>query len=246
MARCAPRLFPTTTRGARFIDANRTFDAARRVGFALDSGPLEALKWLALAAMLVDHVNTAFFGHSVGWMLPIGRIAMPLFTLVLAYNMARPGVDLSRLLRRLLLVGMLSQPFHAVVLTGGAWHPLDVLFTFAAGVAVILLAQRGRWFVLVALLLFALLWADYSLAGVAMLVTGYLYFQRRTPATLVALVVSVLGLCVWNGNAWALWGVALFLWASRWRFEFPRWRWAFWVAYPAHLVVLAWALLVGV
>ena len=59
----------------------------------VSSGAIEALKWLALACMVVDHVNAVFFARELGtWADVIGRVAFPLFAGVFGYNLARPGV----------------------------------------------------------------------------------------------------------------------------------------------------------
>jgi uncharacterized membrane protein len=65
--------------------------------FYLRNGTVELLKWFALLAMVVDHVNAVFYARELGaWATVVGRLAMPVFSIVLAYNLARPGADLRR------------------------------------------------------------------------------------------------------------------------------------------------------
>ena len=52
-------------------------------------GGIEALKWLALASMILDHINKYLFNYSIDYFFEIGRLAMPLFGFIFAYNMAR-------------------------------------------------------------------------------------------------------------------------------------------------------------
>lgn len=66
------------------------------------SGARELLKWIALLAMTGDHVAKVVFGGYVPVVGELGRIAFPLFALVMACNLARPGADLRRSIRRLL------------------------------------------------------------------------------------------------------------------------------------------------
>lgn len=66
------------------------------------SGARELLKWIALLAMTGDPVTKAVFGGYVPVVADLGRIAFPLFALVMACNLAQPGADLSRSIRRLL------------------------------------------------------------------------------------------------------------------------------------------------
>lgn len=56
----------------------------------ISNGAVESLKWLALVAMTSDHVNKIIFKSQLPLMSEFGRIAMPLFGMVLAYNLARP------------------------------------------------------------------------------------------------------------------------------------------------------------
>ena len=63
----------------------------------LNDGQLEALKWLALVSMLVDHFGRYAFGLGTdSWAFAIGRLAFPLFAFVLASNLARPGERVER------------------------------------------------------------------------------------------------------------------------------------------------------
>lgn len=206
--------------------------------FHLSSGACEALKWIALACMIVDHINNAFFAREMAWMVPVGRIAMPLFTLVLGYNLARPGSDPIRLLKRLLLFGLIAQPVHAILVMKGSWIPLNVLFTFAAGVGYMLLVRRKQWWAAIALVLASTLLVDYSFVGVLLLAASWAYFDRPTQKSITWLAVALGGLCLFNNNLYALIGVALFYSASWWTVKIPRNKWLFWVVYPAHFALL--------
>lgn len=69
----------------------------------IPNGTLEGLKWLALVSMIYDHVvRLLFMGPVLGSATAFGRLAFPLFAFILAYNLARPGVD-ARVYRRLIL-----------------------------------------------------------------------------------------------------------------------------------------------
>ena len=54
-------------------------------------GTLEALKWLALVLMALDHTNKFLFKEKLPVLFEMGRLAMPTFAFVLAYNLTRPG-----------------------------------------------------------------------------------------------------------------------------------------------------------
>jgi len=46
---------------------------------------------LGLALMTLDHINKHLLHERVTALFDLGRMALPLFGLVLAYNLARPG-----------------------------------------------------------------------------------------------------------------------------------------------------------
>lgn len=206
----------------------------------LRSGAVEALKWGALAAMVVDHVNAAFFARELGtWATATGRVAMPLFALVLAYNLARPGADIRGCLRRLVLFGLLAWPGYVLVFdTIGGWWPLNILFTFAVGVGVLELLRVDRHALALALFLVGGALVEYWWPGVALVVAGVLHFRSSTSTTAILLAASLAGLCLVNGNAWALLAVPVLLAARYFTADVPRLRRVFWWFYPAHLAVL--------
>lgn len=79
---------------------------------------------------------------------------------------------------------------------------------------------------------------DYGSAGVALKFSTWLWLRgegRALPAALAALG----GICVYNGNAWALVAVPLVWILGSATIDVPRWRCAFLGYYVGHLVVLA-------
>jgi hypothetical protein len=124
---------------AHSVDHEHASAAARRPPLHIADGTLEALKWAALALMLLDHVNTFLYNRSLPGAYEAGRWVAPVFAFVLAYNLARPdalqlGIHL-RVMRRLALYGVLAAPpFMALI---GRWWPLNILFLLLAATAVI-------------------------------------------------------------------------------------------------------------
>ncbi|MFL7985039.1 TraX family protein, partial [Xanthomonas vasicola] len=88
----------------------------------MTSSGREALKWIALVLMTGDHVAKVLFGGYVPVLSELGRIAFPVFALVMAYNLAQPRADYAKSVLRLAGWGLLAQPFHAWAF--GDWMPL--------------------------------------------------------------------------------------------------------------------------
>ena len=118
-------------------------------GLVLTDGTLEALKYLALVLMTVDHVDKYLFNGTHPEALAAGRSALPIFALVLAYNLARPyaleqGV-LKRTASRLVAFGLLATPAYVALggLAAGV-YPLNVMFTLLVATVAIQLLDGGR------------------------------------------------------------------------------------------------------
>lgn len=200
----------------------------------LGSGTRELLKWIALLAMTGDHVAKVVFGGYVPVVSELGRIAFPLFALVMACNLAQPGADLRKSLQRLVLWGIIAQPLHAWAF--GFWLPLNILLTFAlAAVAVHALANNRALLLLLAAGVLPML-VDYQWAGVGSVLLGWIGFRHRAWWLLLAGLCAV---CWANHNGWALLAIPVVLLAVRVPWQLPRWRWMFYGYYVGHLLVLA-------
>ncbi|MGY4831823.1 TraX family protein (plasmid) [Sphaerotilaceae bacterium SBD11-9] len=222
----------------------------------LHSGTVEGLKWLALASMTVDHVGKHLLGGAP-WAFGVGRLALPLFLFVLAYNLSR--VDQSgdlrkRVCKRLFLWGVISTPV-CVALNGIL--PLNIMFTLSLFAALMLL--RGGGFVASAasLLLFCAGGAlvEYWWVGLAYGFACASYCRRPTGGRMAWLLaasvvltgsMATLTLAGTHNNVMAAMNFATLLampiiFAARGvELAIPRWRYAFYAYYPAHLGVL-WA-----
>lgn len=89
-------------------------------------GGLELVKWLALAAMLVDHVDMILLHRSQPWMYEVGRFALPAFAVCFGIGLARSRDPMAVGLR-LIAPAMLAQVawFYA-----GRPDPVNILVTF--------------------------------------------------------------------------------------------------------------------
>jgi hypothetical protein len=86
------------------------FDTAAGFVPRLSNAQQEALKWLAIITMTLDHVNKLLFQYDYPALLWIGRLAFPLFAFLMAYNLVVREVKPTRYLWPLLLFAVVSQP----------------------------------------------------------------------------------------------------------------------------------------
>ncbi|UNU12603.1 TraX family protein [Xanthomonas translucens] len=203
----------------------------------MTSGGRELLKWLAVVLMTGDHAIKVLGLVYVPVVSEFGRVAFPVFALVMAYNLAQPGADVAKSVRRLALWGVAATP--AAYLAFGQLLPLNVLLTFALAAACVLCIERRLWVALVLLLAPAPLLVDYQWSGVLLILAAWNEFKhgrgREVPFLLLMAAMGLL--CLYNGNGWALLAAPLCLLAI---FDppIPRTRWAFYGYYVGHLAAL--------
>lgn len=203
-----------------------------------------SLKLIALLAMTIDHTALVFFPGAL-WMRFIGRIAMPIFSFLLAesYRKTRNRV---RFLRRLLLFALVAQvPFMLIVQSARG----NVLVTMALAVVCLMCLDGTITGVKSGLLLVGALLAsafcDWQVYGILFVIAFYLgngEFRRQAAyfsgAAGVYLLVSILegGL----GSLYPRIGVFLALpFLALYSGERGRdLRYLFYLYYPLHLLIL--------
>ena len=213
------------------------------------NGTLEAIKWLALILMTGDHVNTYLFAHKLPACFELGRLAMPLFVFVLAYNLARPGSLATgahwRTGKRLAIYGLIAcVPYMALGTVLGGWWPLNILFTLLAATAIFgLIEHGGQLHTTLAVAVFAVAGAlvEYWWAALVLAIACWLYCKRPTPGRLLSLIACTASLWLVNHNLWALAALPVMLAAPRISLRMSRFPQVFYVYYPAHLALI-WAL----
>ncbi len=205
-------------------------------------GTLEALKWLALVLMTLDHINKFLYAGMLPFAFEAGRLVMPLFAFILGFNMARPQAMARevqvRTIGRLLVFGLLATPPFVVLL---GWWPLNILFTLATSVAIIHLLERGgmkQQIAALALFGVAGLVVEFAWFGMLCCVSAWAYCRRPTNARLTLWLVAVVFLWAVNHNLWAGMVVPLVLAAPHLTFQVRRSGRFFYFFYPAHLAVM--------
>lgn len=216
-----------------------------RNSLTLSTGALEGLKYAALLFMLGDHVNKYLFNGTLPWLFELGRLAMPLFGIVLAYNLARPEItdrQIKRVILRLAIFAGLATPFFIAL--GGVkygWWPLNILFTLLIATVVVRLLDSGRpVYVLlaVAIFLFGGFAVEFQWYAIAVVVAAWLFFDKPGAGTALLVVLAIGSLWLVNANFYALLAIPLVVLASFIRGNFPRLKWLFYGIYPLHLGAL--------
>jgi hypothetical protein len=205
---------------------------------------IELLKWVALLAMLAEHWMRYVAGELPPWAFAVGRLAFPLFVFALAIGLrGQPLPKLAAVMLRLFLWGVVAQAMLQLV--DAPKLQLNVLFTFALGVAAAYALGSGRSSLAVAIALCAVgavsLRAEFGPIGVAF-VAGCVTLARAQDRPVAAwLVVAGLlaALAVPNGNHWALAAVPVAVLLAVLPLSIPRVRGIFYRLYTLQFPVYA-------
>ena len=210
---------------------------------SLANGTTEALKWLALALMVLDHVNKYLCHSALPWVFPIARLSFPLFGFVLAYNLARPETFSNgaavRTMKRLAIFALVAAIPHIIL--DGRFFPINILATLLVATGAIYLFEQGglkRWYGILVFMAGGCI-VEGNWFAVAVCMTAYRYCQSPMVLRLSQFMASlaVLGLCI-NANQWALAVLPVILIAPHIGISLKRHRHLFYWFYPAHLAVI--------
>ena len=212
----------------------------------LSSGTLEALKWLALLLMTLDHVNKHLLHASAPKLFAAGRLALPLFGFVLGYNLARPGAlasgGYSRTARRLTLFGSIATiPFIALGGLGWGWWPFNIMATLLVATLCAWLIEVGgpaRLVAAAAVFIVGGALVEFWWPGLAVCLLAWAYCRRPSWLALALWIGAIASLYIINRNLWALAALPLIFAAGQVKMNVPRGRHGFYVYYPVHLAVL--------
>lgn len=193
--------------------------------------------------MLADHANKYGLERAYPAMEHLGRIAFPLFALVVAANLRWNTADPQRYFMRLAVWGMASQ---AVYTWATARTDLNILITLALGVLLVRTVERlrERWSggsaMWLAIVLAATLACDYPLTGALLVLLLHEWFTRPAlpTASLVIVAVAVLNVSLVFAPA-ALASLIVAALIASWEPRAPRrTRYWFYPFYPAHFAAI--------
>lgn len=215
------------------------------------------LKYLAITAMVVDHVAWAFVPtvSLLGQLMHLfGRLTGPLMAFFLAEGYAHTR-DVKKYALRLGLFALLSWVPFSLFETWRPFYPLfGVIYTLFLGLLAVWLWDKAKlpvWVkaLAVAALCFLSRWGDWSTFDVLWPLAFFLFRddekKKWTAYCLISLLILqyILGLTPWWRGIFQL-GVFLvpllvhFCYNGESGSKAPFHKWFFYVFYPAHLLVL--------
>lgn len=211
----------------------------------ISSGTMEAVKWLALLSMTIDHANRFFYDGAIYSAYCFGRLAMPLFAFIFAYNLARPeaiaeGLYL-KVLKRLVLFGIPAIPFYMAMRHLPHLYPLNIMFSLAASALILFLYETGgRSHLIYAILVFIIggFFVEYNWQGIILCISAWFLCKKPSLFSLFACMFAFLLLNELNRTNWATLAVIIIFLATKVDLTLPRIPYFFYVYYPLHLSIL--------
>lgn len=220
-----------------------------KTALKITDNKVELIKYVALLCMVMDHVNKYLFNYSIPYFFEAGRLAMPLFGVVLAYNLSRESYikepeKLKRLIVKLVLFGVIATPFY--VLLGGVklgFWPLNILFTFAISALVIYIIDirhKIKYWPLALATTFSFGGAlvEFWHPAILLVVATWWYFRTGSRYAVIPLIISFVGLYLINGNAYAVLAIPVLILLTNINLPLIRFKHLFYWFYPIHLIAL--------
>lgn len=220
---------------------------------SLSSGAIETIKWLALIAMTLDHANKILFQAQLAWMYSMGRLAMPLFGFILAYNLAKPDTlkshIYSRVMMRMFIIGLAATPFYNAAFHHVGLGSLNIMFTLGLAAGVMFLIDKSKHsrnadsviitrVLAVAFYILASLLVEGQSIAVGYVLAAWAYCKTQKVWTLLIWILSTACLSLINANDWAIVAIPIVFIVSKVHFRLPRLKWVFYAYYPLHLAIL--------
>lgn len=209
----------------------------------IHTGTVEALKWLALILMTGDHINKYLYNNTLPLLYQAGRLAMPVFIFILAYNLARPGQytrgTYLHVMVRLAVFGAIACiPYIALNHVLSGWWPLNILITLLVLTATLYLIERDNLAAAAVVFVVGGSITEFWWPSVTFGVAVWAYCKQPHWIYAATALLACAALYFINGNGWALAAIPVVLCASQLAFPVPRLRWIFYIYYPLHLYVL--------
>ena len=206
----------------------------------ISDGAIEVLKYLALTSMVADHINKYLFNGTIEVLFILGRLAMPVFIFVLAFNLARPGENKAgtykRIMTRLFTFGVLAFPPY-FYMSGNAL-PLNIMFTLLSLTAIIYFIERKN--IIISLVIIFLMGAivEYWWPALLFGIATWAYIKKPNIGMALLSTLACLSFGFINGNMWAVAAIPLIILMCFFKISIPRYKWFFYAFYPLHLYLL--------
>jgi len=211
------------------------------------SHTIESLKWIAIFTMVIDHIGLVLLDNNE-ILRAIGRIAFPLFSYILIHNYIYYTSNKKNYIKRLLIFGVISQPFSFLTL-GGLFNIFILLGIVLLVIYFIEKIQHRYYdkkyiqiilqFYLILLGSTITLFTGYGLVGYFFLLLLYLSFKSPKYYFLPLLAIILLQIDNFIYLIGVYSSIGILYLTERNPFPIVRSnKWFFYIFYPVHLYIL--------
>ena len=204
-----------------------------------------ALKLIAVASMLIDHIGLVLFPDIIVFRC-IGRIAYPIFAYLIVEGFIHTS-NLKKYIARIVIFGFISEiPFN-LMLTGKLmdFRYQNVFFTFAIGLVMLYFVKQNtvmilnNAFLVMGILFAVILRTDYSIYGIGLIYIFYVFkYDKRIMFCLSTLVSLISG----GAQSFAALATVILFFYNGERGSYAKnnkyMKYLFYVFYPLHILVL--------
>jgi hypothetical protein len=198
--------------------------------------------------MTLDHINTIILNGKYPLIFEEGRVVMPLFAFVLAYNLARTPNNESvykRVMQRLLIYGVIATPFfiaiHSMATHSISWFPLNILFTLLVSTVCIFYLEKGVFAAFMAVFVLGGSFVEFLHPAILFTVFAWQYCRSGKKQWLLLMLLMMMPIGIINMSMSGVFSLALIFLVSKVDINIPRVKNFFYAFYPAHLSMLYFA-----
>lgn len=132
------------------------------------------IKIFACLFMLIDHIGAVFFPQNEMLRL-IGRLSMPMFAYGIAIGIKKTH-DLKRYFMRVLIIAIISQPFHHYLFD----YKLNICFEWAVAIALLYFTMQRKTILCGAVLIVSIIAPiSYGIYGIGYVIMYYIINEYK-------------------------------------------------------------------
>ena len=219
----------------------------------INDGSVELLKWIGLILMTFDHVNTFILNGKYPFLFETGRVVMPLFAFVLAYNLARPKLSAGahkRMMKRLLICGLIAEPIVFTLKANAGYGefpliPLNIMFTLITSVICIFFLEKGEneggvtsYLLFVIALVIGGGLSEYFHPAILFTIFSWQYCKSGKKGWLLLMLLMMFPIGIINTSMSGAFSLLIIFAVAKLNISIPRAKNFFYAFYPSHLAVL--------
>jgi hypothetical protein len=205
----------------------------------------EALKWVAIITMTVDHIGAILFSDQIYFRI-IGRISFPLFCYLLILGIEKTR-NVSKYFIRLLFFALVSQIPFSLALGLKPFESLNIFFTLALGVWLIHFYKKNSPIALFPIFVSIFINFDYRLYGLILIACMQILHSNIKNGIISIFLLNALSLLLWEIQIFSIFALPFIViyktgflkMKFKEKTKYPFWRkYFFYTYYPLHLYIL--------